>query len=88
VTGVQTCALPICGERVVDDSFLVLINGPEPVAFRLPDQRWASTYELVIDTALRYTAVAAPAGIEGAVLKAGEDLALEPRSVVVLRMFS
>ncbi|MGE5763702.1 MAG: glycogen debranching enzyme, partial [Mycobacterium leprae] len=40
------------GERVVDDSFLLLLHaGADPCAFRLPSRRWGREYELVVDTA-------------------------------------
>ncbi|HEV3496997.1 MAG TPA: glycogen debranching enzyme, partial [Actinomycetes bacterium] len=71
------------GERIVDDSFLVLLNGPDPVGFCLPNGKWASTFELVLDTAIGY---ARPdSDREGVTLLADEELALAPRSLVVLR---
>jgi len=74
------------GERVADESFLVLLNGgAEPVSFRLADEQWASSYELVLDTSTGYTH---PGIVEGPALKAGDDLMLEPRSVTVLRKTS
>jgi isoamylase len=72
------------GEHLLDDSFLVLINGMKTVQFQLPGRQWAKTYELVTDTAFGYTAPE-PLGFEGPVLKGGEELALDPRSMVVLR---
>jgi glycogen operon protein len=66
------------GERIVDDSFLVVLNGPEAAKFRLPHRRWAATYEQVLDTAEAQTGTS-PA------LKADEEILLEPRSVLVLR---
>jgi glycogen operon protein len=74
------------GEQLVDESFLVLLNGSQPVQFQLPDGQWAETYQLVLDTSLGYASHAL--GAEGPVLKGGEDLALEARSVVVLRKTS
>ena len=39
------------GERIIDDSFLLLLNSaPEAVSFHLPAARWASAYEVVLDT--------------------------------------
>jgi len=71
------------GEQIVDDSFLVLLNGPDRVDFRLPTGKWAATFELVLDTAEpRGT------GREGTKLLADEDLALAARSLVVLRKTS
>jgi glycogen operon protein len=74
------------GERVVDDSFLVLLNGgSEAVAFQLPDAKWAESYELLLDTSIGYAA-AHPVGlVEGVILKGGDELDLEARSVIVLR---
>ncbi len=71
------------GERIRDDSFLVLINGPDPVSFRLPDGKWADTYELILDTALGYAH--ADTSMEGITLLADDELAMEPRSLMVLR---
>ena len=71
------------GERIVDDSFLVILNGPDPVAFRLPDGKWASTFELILDTAIGYTR--ADTDREGITLMADDELAMEARSLVVLR---
>jgi isoamylase len=71
------------GERIRDASFLVLLNGPEPVRFRLPDKRWGETFELVLDTAIGYIRLLD--GTEGAVFSAEEEVWLEGRSVVVLR---
>jgi glycogen operon protein len=40
------------GERIVDDSFLLLINAHhQPVTFVLPDQSYGRSWEVVIDTA-------------------------------------
>jgi isoamylase len=40
------------GERVVDDSFLLLINAHhEPVTFLLPDASYVRTWEVAVDTA-------------------------------------
>jgi len=79
------------GERIDDDSFLLLFNGPEPARFRLPSGKWANTFELVLDTAIGYAATdtGRPAFGEGAVpLLADEELALAPRSLVILRKTS
>jgi glycogen operon protein len=64
------------GQRIVDDSFLVLLNGPNPVHFRLPEKGWASAFELVLDTADHR---------EGAVYPAGDEVSLLAFSLVVLR---
>jgi glycogen operon protein len=40
------------GERVVDDSFLLLVNSDhQPSTFVIPDQSFGRTWEVVIDTA-------------------------------------
>jgi glycogen operon protein len=64
------------GQRIVDDSFLVLLNGPNPVHFRLPGKGWASAFELVLDTADHR---------EGVVYPAGDEVSLLAFSLVVLR---
>jgi glycogen operon protein len=71
------------GERIVDDSFLVLLNGPDPVSFRLPNGKWAGTFELVLDTAIGYARHEDHR--EGITLLADEELALDARSLVILR---
>jgi glycogen operon protein len=79
------------GERIVDDSFLLLFNGPDPVQFRLPNGKWANTFELLLDTAIGYAGPDAgrPNGlVEGVTLLADEELALEARSLVILRKTS
>ncbi len=67
------------GERIVDDSFLVLLNGPNSVEFKLPDKEWAEELELVLDTS---------DGREGISYRAGEGLAMPAFSLVVLRKIS
>ena len=40
------------GERIVDDSFLLLINAHhEPVTFTLPSESYGRGWEIVLDTA-------------------------------------
>ena len=68
------------GERIVDDSFLVLFNAAhEEVAFTLPPEAWAAEWTAVIDTSDPL--------LEGDVLffKARGEIVLESISVVVLR---
>ncbi|HEV3401515.1 MAG TPA: glycogen debranching protein GlgX [Acidimicrobiales bacterium] len=74
------------GERIFDTSFLVLFNGPEPVRFRLPDKRWAESFELVLDSAIGY--VRPIDGAEGPLFSAEDDVWLEGLSVLVLRKVS
>jgi len=71
------------GEQIVDDSFLLLLNGPEPVHFRLPGGKWASTFELVMDSSIGYAR--SEEHREGITLLADEELALDSRSLVILR---
>jgi glycogen operon protein len=68
------------GEKVEDDSFFVLFNGHfEPLAFRFPEGRWGDRWEVIVDTA-------APLVDPGErVAKAGQELDVEARSVVVLK---
>ncbi|WP_263119129.1 glycogen debranching protein GlgX [Cellulomonas sp. RIT-PI-Y] len=65
------------GEEVVDDSFLVLFNGaPESVTFTLPNQDYGQEWTVVLDTDSQFEA--------GDVKAAQAELALAPRSLVVL----
>ncbi|MGH9226364.1 MAG: glycogen debranching protein GlgX [Acidimicrobiales bacterium] len=76
------------GERLKDESFLVLLNGGhDAVSFHVPGGEWANTYELVLDTSTGYTPIY-PGIVEGPALKGGEEFSLEPRSVTVLRKTS
>jgi isoamylase len=74
------------GERIVDQSFLLLLNGPDPVEFCLPNGKWARSFELVLDTAIGYSLPRLDR--EGITLQADEKLALAARSLVVLRKTS
>jgi glycogen operon protein len=66
------------GDRILDDSFLVLLNGDAtPIEFQLPERGWAKSFACVLDTA-GWRA-------EGTVLRAGRAIELESRSLVVLR---
>ncbi|WP_280891937.1 glycogen debranching protein GlgX [Streptomyces sp. LBL] len=67
-----------CGEPVVDDSFLLLLNGYwEPVKFRLPDVTYGERWTTLIDTA-------EPRGADEAEHQAGILMTVEPRSLVLL----
>ncbi len=69
------------GERVIDDSFLLLFNGaPEAVPFTLPATPRPATWESVLDTA---RPDADPG--EGAMLEVGAVVELPGRSLRVLR---
>ncbi|GGM15741.1 glycogen operon protein GlgX homolog [Streptomyces fumigatiscleroticus] len=67
-----------CGRPVVDDSFLLLLNSHwEPEVFRLPDAAFGECWTTVVDTA-------DPEGADEAEHKAGTDLGVEARSLVLL----
>jgi glycogen operon protein len=69
------------GERVTDDSFLLLFNAsPQPIEFTLPDDH-GQQWQVVVDTAL---ADGVPEG-GGVKLRAGERLTLTDRSMTVLQ---
>ncbi|MGW1911849.1 glycogen debranching protein GlgX [Streptomyces sp. NPDC002076] len=67
------------GRRMVDDSFLLLVNGYwEPVDFRLPDDAFGERWTTLIDTA-------DPDGIpDERERKAGTRLRVEARSLILL----
>jgi isoamylase len=68
----------IRGERVVDDSFLLLFNAHhEKLAFTMPPT-FGQSWEIVLDTATTYLA-------DRPTVKASDDLQVEPRSLVVLK---
>ena len=65
------------GERIIDDSFLLLLNGHhEPLAFTLPGDVYGKSWDVVFDTAAGL--------VNGENLKAADDVKLEARSTVVL----
>ena len=67
------------GERVVDDSFLVLVNAHyEDLTFKMPDQRWGETWVVDVDTA-------EVDEVDEREVKADSDMAVTARSLVVLR---
>jgi glycogen operon protein len=71
------------GQRVVDNSFLLLFNGgTEPALFTLPGDPWAKEYQLVADTGLAYVR---PPGADAPSYLAGEELSMTSRSLAVLR---
>ena len=66
------------GEKIVDDSFLVLLNAShEPVDFTLPDGQYAAVWTVVLDTDGRL--------VEGEEIKAKKVATLRGRSLVVLQ---
>jgi glycogen operon protein len=67
------------GERVVDDSFLLCFNAhSKAVNFVAPDNSYAEEWTAALDTA-------DPTGATQLVVKAGEKLSLQARSLLVLR---
>jgi isoamylase len=70
------------GERVVDDTFLWLVNAHyEPLVFALPPDEWGSSWTRLFDTS-------EPRGgfdEDGLIYGAGEELKVKPRSQVLLR---
>jgi isoamylase len=68
------------GERVVDESFLILLHAaPDPIDFRLPGAPWATGFSMLLDTAAdgRYQPT-------DAMLEPGDAVAMTPYSLVVL----
>ncbi|GAA1630805.1 glycogen debranching protein GlgX [Georgenia ruanii] len=65
------------GERVVDDSILVMLNAdPEAIRFTLPGAEFADRWHVFLDTSSRRSA--------GTTARAGASLTVQGRSVVVL----
>ncbi|MDT7549566.1 MAG: isoamylase, partial [Actinomycetota bacterium] len=68
------------GERVVDDSFLLVLHtGDKDAELVLPQSPWASSYDVVFDTTDE-------SGTRTAAYKACDRLPLTARSVVLLRV--
>ena len=66
------------GRPVVDDSFLILLNGSwEPVDFRLPDLTYGERWTTLVDTA-------EPQGADESEHKAGTETTVGPRCLVLL----
>ena len=69
------------GERVVDDSFLMLFNaGADDTEFTIPGAAWAMRWRRLLDTSQ-----AEPEGDDGPGFGPGEAVPLRGRSVVLLR---
>ena len=67
------------GEEYNDDSFVLLFNAHyEPMAFTLPPAHWGETWNTVLDTRDWTIDADDPAA------KAGEEIDVEARSIVVL----
>ncbi len=70
------------GEPIVDDSFLMLINGSaQDMSFTVPTEIYGERWEVVLDTANPVSLV----DDIGSSVKAGEPLPMESRSVLLLR---
>ncbi|MEV0902190.1 glycogen debranching protein GlgX [Actinoplanes sp. NPDC049802] len=68
------------GDRITDDSFLLLFNpSPRQVEFTLPDPAYGQAWEVLVDTADPLLAIASES------VKAQERLSLTTRSLLVLR---
>jgi isoamylase len=68
------------GERVTDDSFLLLFNAhSEPVPFTLPPARFGASWEVVLDTAAGGTATEIPP------LRAGTRVTVAGRAAQIMR---
>ena len=66
------------GERVVDDSFLVLFNAHhEPIEFTMPAEEWGARWIRTIDTADAFS--------EGEAVDAGEATTVDARSLALFR---
>jgi len=69
------------GEPIVDDSFYILFNAhQEALTFKLPTSPWGDRWVKVVDTNRPV-----PDLREHSQLRAGEELKLEPHSMIVLR---
>ena len=70
------------GERVVDDSFIMIFNAHDgSIDFTLPPPEWGAKWEIVLDTATPQLAEPAPAAAQSL-------LTIEARSLCVLRRVS
>jgi glycogen operon protein len=68
------------GERIIDDSFLLVLHaGPDPGSFTLPGDPWATGFSLLLDTSAdgRFEPTGTP-------LVPGDGVPLTPHSVVLL----
>ncbi|MBS2961844.1 glycogen debranching protein GlgX [Actinocrinis puniceicyclus] len=70
------------GERITDDSFLLLVHaGTEELPFVLPGDPWARWYHTVIDTTLEGD----PGARDNVTFGGGLEVDLAPRSLLLLR---
>jgi isoamylase len=69
------------GERIVDDSFLMLFNAdPGDLSFALPGDAWGGHWQRLLDTG-----TPAPDGPDGPIHDAGASMSLGGKAVVLLR---
>ncbi len=69
------------GDRVVDDSFLIALNAHvEPIDFMVPSSEFGNSWEIVLDTAVSRLDV-----LDTLIVKAGESLPVEERTIIVLK---
>jgi isoamylase len=69
------------GNRVTDDSFLLLFNAHyEPVEYTLPEAEYGEAWEVSVNTAAPLASA-----VDDSYLKAGAVIAVESRSILVLR---
>ena len=76
------------GEKVTDDSFFLFLNAdPEPRPFTIPEGPWGEQWEVVVDTAFAWiSSDSSDSGDpEERSLKAGAEVELEGRSLMLLR---
>ena len=70
------------GERIVDDSFLLVVHaGPDEIDFVLPGDAWARWYHSVMDTTLEGD----PGARDNVTYDGGVAITLAPRSLMLLR---
>src|SRR6195952_5543774 len=70
------------GNRVTDDSFLLLFNAHfEPVEFKLPEAEYGEAWETVVNTAAPLVVLVD----DESILKPSDVVTVEPRSTLVLR---
>jgi isoamylase len=72
------------GERIYDESFYVMFHaGHEPLEFTLPDDKWGSEWQVIIDTTIDDEPFIDEG--DGPVHDAGATLTVQPWSLVLLQ---
>ncbi len=83
INGDQIHGLDERGDRITDNSFLLMFNAFwEPLEFKIPEARFGDQWEVVFDTAV---GTFERRSLHTQSYKVGEVLALENRSMVLLR---